>query len=529
MLSPQRWFSRVFQVTSTVWWQSSTLAQQRGTTRWSSTWSTSQQPGVSVFPARHRWQHFTQPEGSLQSASSLERSGTELRTATVGRRGLASTVVRRGIWLHVAWRDSKRAQVEDVARVNPATIHQRTSSASGLSGLVATTREASNFSLTLGATASWSRTKSSSLIWTSVFWQTYATLTAVVQRSEDVGQCELCEGQYAPFLSTGTEGCLVSAILREESGAGQEIDGQRGNDPAQWRPNHQDAQWNCCANDDKRRTFQCDGSTCGDGVNGNDVSLYQALASSNGAQQLARCGKDAARDRGHEYLWLREENELQHLLHREGEAGIHSENVGHSSKNETGHRSHRRARTHSTGVPQGFSLCSGLHRLLQLFRGSIPNEVKGWGHRKVTTFHHRCWPAWHLGLRRGSRVQVKAVRWLVHIQWHQTRVLCSLHTQRKRQNWASKGRCDWHDSMHDGNCRGPKAVLAFCSFNCHLPEESINPRGAWQDPFWDVSWKQAWPFTSSRVWVPAVCAQRSQEETGQQGTGSYFTGILGNF
>ena len=190
MLSSQRWFSRVFQVTSTVWWQSSTSAQQRGTTRWSRTWSTSQQPGVSVFPARHRWQHFTQPGGSLQSASSVERWGTELRTATVGRRGLASTVVRRGIWLQLAGRDSKRAQVEDVARVNPATNHQRTSSASGLSGLVATTKGALSFSLTLGATASWSRTKSSSLIWTRVFWQTYATLTAVVQRSEDVGQCD---------------------------------------------------------------------------------------------------------------------------------------------------------------------------------------------------------------------------------------------------------------------------------------------------------------------------------------------------
>ena len=93
---------------------------------------------------------FHLPGGSLQSASSMERRGTELRTATVGRRGLASTVVRRGIWLHPAGRDSKRAQVEDVARVNTATIHQRTSSASGLSGLVATTRGA----LTLGATAS---------------------------------------------------------------------------------------------------------------------------------------------------------------------------------------------------------------------------------------------------------------------------------------------------------------------------------------------------------------------------------------
>ena len=28
--------------------------------------------------------------------------------------------------------------------------------------------------------------------------------------------------------------------------------------------------------------------------------------------------------------------------------------------------------------------------------------------------------------------------------------------------------------------------------------------------------------------MPVVCAQRSQEETGKQGTGSYFTGILGN-
>ena len=36
----------------------------------------------------------------------------------------------------------------------------------------------------------------------------------------------LCEGQYGPFLSTGTEGCLLGTILREESGVGQAIDGQ---------------------------------------------------------------------------------------------------------------------------------------------------------------------------------------------------------------------------------------------------------------------------------------------------------------
>ena len=49
---------------------------------------------------------------------------------------------------------AKELKVEDVARVNPATIHQQTSSVSGLSGLVATTREALSFSLTLGASAS---------------------------------------------------------------------------------------------------------------------------------------------------------------------------------------------------------------------------------------------------------------------------------------------------------------------------------------------------------------------------------------
>ena len=118
-----------------------------------------------------------------------------------------------------------------------------------------------------------------------------------------------------------------------------------GNDPVQRQPNHQYAQWNCCANDDIRRTFQCNGSTCGDGVTSNDVSLCQALATINGAQQLARCGKVAARCRGHEHIWLRKEDELQHLLHREGEAGIHSKDVGHSSENETGYRSHGRAGT----------------------------------------------------------------------------------------------------------------------------------------------------------------------------------------
>ena len=80
--------------------------------------------------------------------------------------------------------------MEDVARVNLAIIHQLTSSASGLSGLVATTRGALSFSLTLGATASLSQTKSSSLIWTIFSWQMYATLTAVVQRLEDTGQCD---------------------------------------------------------------------------------------------------------------------------------------------------------------------------------------------------------------------------------------------------------------------------------------------------------------------------------------------------
>ena len=112
-------------------------------------------------------------------------------------------------------------------------------------------------------------------------------------------------------------------------------------------------------------------------VTGNDVSLYQALASSDGAQQLARCDKVAARGRGHEHLWLRKEDEWQHLLQREAEAGIHSEDVGNSSENEAGYRSHRRAWTHSAGVPRGFPLCSGLHRQLQPLRGSIPNEVKG--------------------------------------------------------------------------------------------------------------------------------------------------------
>ena len=35
---------------------------------------------------------------------------------------------------------------------------------------------------------------------------------------------------------------LRDAFLREESGVGQAIDRQGGNDPVQRRPNHQDAQ-----------------------------------------------------------------------------------------------------------------------------------------------------------------------------------------------------------------------------------------------------------------------------------------------
>ena len=75
--------------------------------------------------------------------------------------------------------------------------------------------------------------------------------------------------------------------------------------------------------------------------------------------------------------------------------------------------------------------------------------------------------------------------------------------------------------------QGPKAVVAFCFFNCHLPEESINPLDAWQDPFWDVSPKQTWPFTSSRVWVPIVFGQRSQREVAPQSTRSFSNRLLG--
>ena len=48
------------------------------------------------------------------------KMGTRAKDCHSRERGLASTVVRRGIWLQLAGRDSKRAQVEDVARVNPA-------------------------------------------------------------------------------------------------------------------------------------------------------------------------------------------------------------------------------------------------------------------------------------------------------------------------------------------------------------------------------------------------------------------------
>ena len=75
------------------------------------------------------------------------------------RRVFASTVVRRGIRLHLAGKDSKRAQVENVARFNPATIHQRTFSASGLSGMVATTRKALRTLIDSGCNGSMIRNK----------------------------------------------------------------------------------------------------------------------------------------------------------------------------------------------------------------------------------------------------------------------------------------------------------------------------------------------------------------------------------
>ena len=48
------------------------------------------------------------------------------------------------------------------------------------------------------------------------------------------------------------------------------------------------------------------------------------------------------------------------------------------------------------------------------------------------------------------------------------------------ENGKTERHCDWHEAMHDVICRVPKAVLAFCSFNCHLPKELINPLSAWQ-------------------------------------------------
>ena len=60
----------------------------------------------------------------------------------------------------------------------------------------------------------------------------------------------------------------------------------------------------------------------------------------------------------------------------ERRSGHPFQEVGNSSENEPGYRSHRRARTHSARVPRGFLLCSGLHRRLQPVLGSIPIEVK---------------------------------------------------------------------------------------------------------------------------------------------------------
>ena len=144
---------------------------------------------------------------------------------------------------------------------------------------------------------------------------------------------------------------------------------------------------------------------------GNDVSLYQPLASSDEAQQLARCGKVAARGRVHEHLSLRKGDELQHLLHREGEACIHSEDVAHSSENETGYRSHRRARTHKQDYHEGFRYAVGFidsyNRFGTVHSMMSKDEVIANLQRFIINVGRQ---DWHLGLRHGSRVQLKEVQ-----------------------------------------------------------------------------------------------------------------------
>ena len=138
-------------------------------------------------------------------------------------------MVRRCIWLHLAGRDSKGAQ----GRMWLGSIKQPfISGLLQLRGYQGWLLRQRSIELLIDSGCNGFMIKNKELFSDLVegFLADVSNTNSI--RSERTwDSAMLCEGQYEPFLSTGTEGCILGAILREESGVGQTIDGQGGNDP----------------------------------------------------------------------------------------------------------------------------------------------------------------------------------------------------------------------------------------------------------------------------------------------------------
>ena len=187
----------------------------------------------------------------------------------------------------------------------------------------------------------------------------------------------LCEGQYGPFLSTGNEGCLLGAILREESGVGQAIDDkgamiQFNDDPTIKMPNGTVVPM--MTNDELFSVMAQPVETGSLAMMSHSIKHWHRVMGHNNWHDVAKLQQEVV---GMIISGSEKKTNCNICCTEKAKRASVPKTWGTRAKNQTGYRSHRRARTHSTGVRRGLSLCSGLHRQLQPFRGSIPNEDKG--------------------------------------------------------------------------------------------------------------------------------------------------------
>ena len=113
-----------------------------------------------------------------------------------------------------------------------------------------------------------------------------------------------------------------------------------------------------------------------------------------------------------------------------------------------------------SGSPTRVFAMHGVHRQLQPFQGSEPNEVKRWCDCKVTTIHHWYWQTLHLGhAGRSSPSQSSSVTCARPMA--SKKEFFNTHPKKFAKRSACMGQCDWHDPMHAGNIRGRKQFWHF--------------------------------------------------------------------